>query len=223
MNAHRETGHPRDTAAPGARRLRVRYAGIGIFMAFTWVGEGNAPAWEHALRTLAILLILPPVFLRADRHLTHKLYEATRPAPVIAQLITARVVIITAAFGASNLLGHLLDPDTSRSPVMPAAGLLLLLLSIPAQIRRAHRTRARAVHPSARPALSAPRLMLAKLTLVIGALLVQLLLGASMDNATYVAAAAIAVTTALLGPVVHRRLMVARTTGAVREPVRGAA
>ncbi|MER5972945.1 hypothetical protein ABT112_24970 [Streptomyces sp. NPDC002055] len=219
MKARRKTARTDDTAAAGALKLRVAYAGIGTFMAFTWIGEGDAPAWERAVRTLAILLILPPVLLRTNRRLLHKLYEAARPGPVIAQLITARLVIITVAFGASNLLGHLLDPHAARSPVMPAVGLLILLLSIPVQIRRAHRLRARAVHPSARPDLSAPRLMLAKLALVAAALLTQLLVGAYLDGATFVAAAAIVITTAALGPRVHHRLLVSRNPTASREPV----
>ncbi|MFF3765338.1 hypothetical protein ACFYYR_14795 [Streptomyces sp. NPDC001922] len=219
MKAHRTTARTHDTAAPGALGLRLSYAGIGIFMAFTWIGEGDAPAWDHALRTLAILLLLPPVLLRTNRRLLHNLYEAARPAPVIAQLITARLVIITAAFGASNLLGHLLDPHAARSPVMPAVGLLILLLSIPVQIRRAHRLRARDIHPSARPDLSAPRVMLAKLALVAAALLTQLLLGAYVDGATFVAAAAIAITTAALGPRVHHRLLVSGNPTVTREPV----
>ncbi|MEV6569087.1 hypothetical protein [Streptomyces kronopolitis] len=210
MNAPRTAPAPDDTApsaSAAARKLRLRYAAIGLWMAFTWCGEGNAPAWEHALRTLVILLILPPLLLRADRHLTHKLYESAHPGRVIAQLITARIAVVTVAFGTSLLLGYLLDPHADRSPVLPAAGFLLLLASIPAQIRRAHRTRAGTTHPATQPALSAPRLITTKLTLITAALLAQLLLTPYLPNATYAVAAALFLTTATFGPAVHGRFL----------------
>lgn len=211
MNAARHTPAPDGTAASAAsRKLRMRYAGIGLWMAFTWCGEGNAPAWEHALRTLVILLILPPLLLRANRRLTHKLYESAHPGRVIAQLITARIAVVTIAFGAGFLLGHLLDPHAARSPVLPAVGFLLLLASIPAQIRRAHRTRAATTHPATQPTLSAPRLMTAKLTLITAALVAQLLLTPYLPDATYAVAAALFLTTASLGPGVHRRFLLTR-------------
>ncbi|GGX12912.1 hypothetical protein [Streptomyces noursei] len=223
MHAHRRNPHAHDTSAAGPRMLRLRYAATGVFMAFTWIGEGNAPAWEHALRTLVILLTLPPLLLRTNRRLTHELYETTRPTRVIVQLVTARIVIIVAAFGTSALVGHLLDPHTGRSPVLPAAGLALLLLSIPVQVRRAHRTRADRRHPSSRPAPSAPRLITAKLVLIAAGLLAQLLLGAYVDNATYVVAVAIATTATVLGPAVHRWLLVTHAPAPEREPVGDAA
>ncbi|WP_433857770.1 hypothetical protein [Streptomyces kronopolitis] len=214
MNAPRTAPAPDDTAtsattttATAARKLRLRYAAIGLWMAFTWCGEGNAPAWEHALRTLVILLILPPLLLRANRHLTHKLYESARPGRVIAQLITARIAAVTVAFGAGFLLGHLLDPQAGRSPVLPALGFLLLLASIPAQIRHAHRTRTGTTHPATQPALSAPRLIAAKLTLITAALVAQLLLTPYLPNATYAVAAALFLATAAMGPRVHRRFL----------------
>ncbi|MFE1176598.1 hypothetical protein [Streptomyces sp. NPDC058773] len=220
MNAHHKTPEPDGPAgSAAARKLRTRYVCIGLWTAFTWSGEGNAPAWEHALRTLVVLLMLPPLLLWANRRLTHKLYESAHPGRVIAQLITARIVIVTAAFGTSIGLGYLLDPHTSRSPVLPAVGFALLLLSIPAQIRHAHRTRTRTTHPATRPALSAPRLMIAKLTLVAAALVTQLLLTPYLADATYVVAAALFLTTAALGPRVHRSFLVTQpaTTNEERE------
>ncbi|TXC96054.1 hypothetical protein [Streptomyces sp. ISID311] len=208
MHARHKTREPDNTAASTARKLRLRYTATGLCIAFTWIGEGNAPAWEHALRTLVILLMLPPLLLRANRHLTHKLYESAHPGRVIAQLITARIVIITAAFGTSNLLGRLLDPGAAHPPVLPAIGFALLLLSIPAQIRQAHRTRAHTTHPAAQPTLSAPRLMAVKLIKVTAALVTQLLLTPYLPNATFVVAAALFLTSAILGPKIHRGFLV---------------
>ncbi|GLW16520.1 hypothetical protein Stsp01_32630 [Streptomyces sp. NBRC 13847] len=212
MHAPRHTPAPdgtpaTTTAATTARKLRLRYVGIGLWMAFTWCGEGNAPAWEHALRTLVILLILPPLLLRTNRHLTHKLYESAHPGRVIAQLITARIAAVTIAFGAGFLLGHLLDPHAARSPVLPALGFLLLLASIPAQIRHAHRTRTATTHPATQRALSAPRLIATKLTLITTALLAQLLLTPYLPDATFAVAAALFLTTATLGPKAHHRFL----------------
>lgn len=214
MNAPRHTPAPDATtaAATTARKLRLRYVGIGLWMAFTWCGEGNAPAWEHALRTLVILLILPPLLLRANRHLTHKLYESAHPGRVIAQLITARIAAVTVAFGAGFLLGHLLDPQPARSPVLPALGFLLLLASIPVQIRHAHRTRTATTHPATQRALSAPRLIATKLTLITTALLAQLLLTSYLTDATFAVAAALFLTTATLGPKAHSRFLLTDPT-----------
>ncbi|MEU8684180.1 hypothetical protein [Streptomyces sp. NPDC048611] len=235
MNAHRTTTADDDTAAADdtatsdntaasdARKLRLRYLAAGLWIAFTWIGEGNAPAWEHALRTLVILLMLPPLLLRANRQLTHKLYESARPGRVIAQLITARIVIITVAFGTSILLGRLLDPGAAHPPVLPAIGFALLLLSIPAQIRHAHRTRARTTHPAAQPTFSAPRLMAVKLIKVTAALVVQLLLTPYLDNATFVVAAALFLTTATLGPTIHRGFLITHPATQPEEPERVAA
>ncbi|MEU1626733.1 hypothetical protein ABZ746_15690 [Streptomyces sp. NPDC020096] len=213
MNPARHTPRAARPRHPGAARaLRIRYAVVGVVLALTWMGEGNEPAWEHALRAVLILLIVPPLLLLSDRPLTRAVYESAHPRWAIAQQITVRTVILSAAFGAAYLLGCLIDPHAARSVVFLGVRLLLVLLSIPLQIRAAHRMRASEVHPSTEPVLSAPRLIGAKLTLIAAALLAQMLLGHHTHNASAMVAAAIAVAAAIIGPRIHVWLLITPAT-----------
>ncbi|GGU70810.1 hypothetical protein GCM10010211_40640 [Streptomyces albospinus] len=192
-----------------ARKLRIRYAVAGVVMALTWMGEGGEPAWAHALRTSVILLIVPPLLLRSNRRLTQQVYEAADPRWAIARLITVRTAIVGGALVAAYLLGCLLDPHSAQPAASLGVRLLVVLLTVPLQIRLAHRTRTSEVHPSAGPVLSAPRLIAAKLTLIIAALLAQMLLDGVTHHADVIVAVAIAVAAAGLGPKIHARLLVA--------------
>ncbi|MFF2809620.1 hypothetical protein ACFVT2_21075 [Streptomyces sp. NPDC058000] len=195
--------------SPGeARKLRIRYAVAGVVMALTWMGEGGEPAWAHALRTAVILLILPPLLLRSHRRLTRQVYEATDPRWAIARLITVRTAIVAGALAAAYSLGCLLDPHGAQPAAALGVRLLVVLLTIPLQIRLAHRTRASEAHPSTGPVLSAPRLIAAKLTLIVVALLAQVLLDGVTHHADAIVAVAIAVAAAGLGPRIHARLLV---------------
>ncbi|GAA1906649.1 hypothetical protein [Streptantibioticus ferralitis] len=210
------TRHPRRAGRPrrpgAARILRIRYAAVGVVLALTWMGEGNEPAWGHALRAVLILLIVPPALLLSDRRLTRAVYESAHPRWPIARLITVRTAIISAAFGAAYLLGCLVDPHAAHSVVFLGVRLLLVLLTIPLQIRAAHRMRASEVHPSTDPVVSAPRLIGAKLALIAAALLAQTLLGHYTPNASAMVAAAIALTAAIVGPRIHDWLLITPTT-----------
>lgn len=204
------------TPAPGG--IRRVYALVGIVLAFMWVGETTEPAWAHGLRTVVLLLILPPLLLPANRRLTAAFHTSARPGPALARLIAVRVLIVTAALAANALLGHLLDPHSGHALRALAVRVLFVLLTIPLQIRAAHRSRARGVHPSARPSLSAPCVIGAKLTLVTAALLAQLLLNPYMANAQLVIAAILAVTVTALGPAIHARLLITPGTSPVPGP-----
>lgn len=219
MNAHQKTPPLPDRAALRDRSIRMRYAAMGLFMGFTWMGGSDEPPWAHALRAAVMLLIVPPLLLPTNRRLTHKLYEAEHPAWAVGKLISARILILSAGFGISMLFGVLLDPHADRSLTSLGVRVLLLLLTVPFQIRQAHRTRAHTVHPSTRPTLSAPRLMAAKLTLITTALLAELLLMPYLSNASVVVAVGIFVTTLTLGPKVHHQLMVTQAPTADRGPV----
>jgi hypothetical protein len=192
-------------------RTRARYAAVGICMAVVWLGEGSEPAWEHALRTVVMLLMVPPLLLRAQRRLVPKIYESERPGRFVAQLIAARLLVLVAAFGVSHLLGALLDPRAGHSLVIPGVAVSLAVVAIPLQVRHAYRGRAGAAHPATRPALSAARLIAAKLALVTAALLAQLLLSAYLRSPDAFVAVAIAVAVTTLGPRVHAHLLVDRT------------
>lgn len=207
-----------DQEAPNARKIRARYAAIGISMALLWVGQGGAPAWEHALRTVVMLMIVPPLLLWAERRFTPKIYESERPGCAVAQLVTARLLVVTGAFAVANGLSSLLDPRASYSLLIPA----VLLLTVPWQIRHALRTRTSGVHPSTQPMFSAPRLIAAKLSLVAAALLAQLLLGSYLPYADLFVALGIAGAVVVLGPRFHSRLQVPQPNGK-QEPAEVAA
>ncbi|MFG3115544.1 hypothetical protein ACGF4C_14170 [Streptomyces sp. NPDC048197] len=219
MNAHQKTPPRPDRATSRDRSIRMRYAAMGLFMAFTWMGGSDEPPWAHALRAAVMLLIVPPLLVPTNRRLTHKLYEAEHPAWALGQLIGARILILSAGFGISLLIGALLDPHADHSLTSLGVRVLLLLLTVPVQIRLAHRTRAHTVHPSARPTLSAPRLMAAKLTVILAALLAELLLIPHLSNAGVVVAVGIFVAALTLGPKIHHQLMVPQAPTTHREPV----
>ncbi|MCQ4041521.1 hypothetical protein ACFOSC_12655 [Streptantibioticus rubrisoli] len=203
-------------------RTRARYAAMGMCMAVVWLSEGSEPAWEHALRTGVMLLMVPPLLLRAQRRLASKIYECEHPGRFVAQLIAARLLVLVAAFGVSHLLGAVLDPRASHSLVIPGVAVSLAVAAIPLQVRNAYRGRAGAAHPATRPAFSAARLIAAKLTLVIAALLAQLLLSPYVPSPDAVVAVAIAVVVTALGPRVHAHLLVDRTARD-RRPAQSAA
>ncbi|MEU9121111.1 hypothetical protein AB0C96_14870 [Streptomyces sp. NPDC048506] len=201
-----------------ARSIRRAYVVAGAVMALMWVGEGNEPAWAHALRATFVLLVLPPLLLRTDRHLTTAFHTSARPGPALTRLIGARVLIVSASLVGSALVGHLLDPHIAFDARALGIRLSLVLLTVPLQIRAARRARAGGVHPATRPTLSAPRLICAKLGLIAAALLAQTLLNPYVANAQLLVAAGIVLTVAALGPTIHPRLLVTHPTPAPREP-----
>ncbi|MFE0187867.1 hypothetical protein [Streptomyces sp. NPDC058989] len=201
-----------------ARNIRRAYVVAGLVLALMWIGEGDEPAWAHAVRAIFLLLLLPPLLLRTNRRLSAAFHESARPGPALARLITARVLIVDAALVAGALFGHLLDPHTPVDTRALAIRLLLVLLTVPLQIRAAGRARAAGIDPSTRPTLSAPRLICAKLGLIAAALLMEMLLDPYVADAQLLIAAAMAVGVAALGPKIHPRLLVPRPTGTTREP-----
>ncbi|MEU2872162.1 hypothetical protein ABZ769_23615 [Streptomyces olivoreticuli] len=102
--------------------------------------------------------------------------------------------------------GHLLNPQAPYDARALAARLMLVLLTVPLQVRLERRARARGV-PTVRLALSAPRLVCAKLILIAVALPAQALLDLYVPNAQLLVAAAIVVAVTALGPKVHSKLL----------------
>ncbi|MYT33121.1 MULTISPECIES: hypothetical protein [unclassified Streptomyces] len=200
-----------------AGNIRKIYAVAGIVLALMWLGETNEPAWAHGLRTVVLLLILPPLLLPTNRRLTAAFHTARYPARALTRLIAARILIVTAALTVNALLGHLLDPHSDHHFRALAVRVMCVLLTIPLQVRAAHRARGRGAPPPSHPTLSAPRLMCAKLALVVTALLAQLLLDPYVANAQLMIAAALAVTVTAWGPKIHTRLL---TTSATPIPAR---
>ncbi|RLV10357.1 hypothetical protein CTZ27_03870 [Streptomyces griseocarneus] len=200
-----------DARGPASgRTIRKGYAAAGVVLAIIWLGERNEPAWAHGLRTAFLLLILPPVLLPANRRLSVAYYGSAHPGRALARLITARVVIVGAAFVAAFFFAKLLDPRASHDVRALAARLLLVLLTVPLQIRLERRARARGA-PSARLDLSTPRLICAKLLLVGAALLAEVILDPYVPYAQALIAVAIVVAVTLLGPKIHSKLLLPRS------------
>ncbi|MGW7487482.1 hypothetical protein [Streptomyces sp. NPDC054786] len=207
---------------PAARGVRRGYAVAGVVLAVMWLGETNEPAWAHAVRATVLLLLIPPLLLRTNRRLTTAFYESAHPRGALARLITARILIVSAAVVVSALLGHLMDPGAAHDIRALGIRVLCVLLTIPLQIRAAHRARAGGAHPSARPTLSAPRVICAKLGLIAAALLAQMVIDPYVANAQVLTAVAVAVAVTVLGPRVHAKLLITPTPGTTgqRSPAR---
>ncbi|MFF4954882.1 hypothetical protein [Streptomyces chattanoogensis] len=211
MNPHPQRQSP-------ARGIRRGYAVAGVVLALMWLGEGNEPAWAHAVRAGFLLLLIPPLLLRTNRRLTAAFHESAHPGRALARLITARILIVSAALVASALLGHLMDPRAAHDARTLGIRVLCVLLTIPLQIRAAHRARAGGVHPADRPTLSAPRVICAKLGLLAAALLAQMLIDPYVANAQVLTAVAIAVSVTVLGPRIHSRLVMTPAPQAAGQP-----
>lgn len=207
---------------PAARGVRRGYAVAGAVLAFMWLGEANEPAWAHAVRAALLLLLIPPLLLRTNRSLTAAFHESAHPRRALARLIAARILIVSVALVASAFLGRVMDPGGGHD--LRALGIreLCILLTIPLQIRAAHRARATGAHPSSRPTLSAPRVICAKLGLIAAALLLQMAIDPYVAEAQVITAAVIAVTVTVLGPRLHAKLLIAPTPRATeqRSPAR---
>ncbi|WP_431999213.1 hypothetical protein [Streptomyces sioyaensis] len=197
-------------AHSSTRNIRRGYAVAGAVFAVIWIGGTSEPAWAHAARTTFLMLTLSPTLLWANRRLTAAFHESAHPGRALARLITARVLIVATAVAASALFVHLLDPHIALDAMAIAVPPLLVLLTAPLQIRGAYRARARGIHPSARPELSAARLIPAKLTLVAAALLAQTLLDPYLASAQLLIAAATVVTVTAVGPKLHTKLLTTR-------------
>jgi len=52
------TPHPTPHPTPGTRE-RVQYLVIGLVIGALWIAHRNEPLWEHAARTLVVLVAVP--------------------------------------------------------------------------------------------------------------------------------------------------------------------
>ena len=105
-------------------RIRIRYLVVGLFIGGLWIAHRDEPTWEHAVRTLAVLLLVPPLV-----HLLLRRWEARRAqqgdAPrerfSIARFAIGKVVLVVAWMVIELVLSHwVADAD-----LIVAAGLTL--------------------------------------------------------------------------------------------------
>jgi hypothetical protein len=199
------------TRAGLSRALRIRYAILGVVLAALWVGRSGEPAWEHALRTVLVLLTIRPLLRVTLRYRLRELRSQASASRQVMWLIAIRLAMVGAALGASWLIGYLIDPSHRHATVRALAlRLLLLALTIPLQLyfERRFGDRARGLGRD-RVSLVWGRFVTAKIGLVLAALgaevLLQDWLGGSAD---LVVAAGLFVTVTLLGPGAHRRYLI---------------
>jgi hypothetical protein len=195
--------------------LRIRYAVLGLALAALWVGRSGEPAWEHALRTVAVMLTIRPLLRVTLRYRLRELRSQASASRYVAWLIAIRLAMVAAALGVSWLIGYLLDPAHRHATVRALVlRLALLALTIPLQlyIERRHRGPG---HAAASPMLW-HRFITAKIGLVLVALGAEVVLQHWLGGrADLVVAAGLFVTVALLGPWTHRRYL---TGGSPRQP-----
>jgi hypothetical protein len=196
--------------AGAARALRIRYAVLGLVLAGLWVGHSGEPAWEHALRTVLVLLTIRPLLRMTVRY---RLRQARSPASTsryVAWLIAFRLAVVGAALGASWLIGYVLDPAHHHGSMRAlVVRLLVLALTIPLQLRLVRDYRGGGLGGGAGFSLSWGRFVSAKVALVLVALGVEVLLQRWLGgSADLVVAAGLLVTVAGLGPWAHRRYFV---------------
>jgi hypothetical protein len=190
-----------------SRALRIRYAGLGLVMAVLWVGHAGEPAWLHAVRLLLVLLTIAPLLALTRRYRERHVQASAQrhPDASLYWLIGTRIAAVGIALGVGWLLSHLLVPHHSDTPKLIILRIGLLAISVPVQLKF-ERERQAAGHPP-RVAVKSPRLIAAKLLLVVLALGAQWLLGIWTPDAELIVAPLLFGTVALAGPKVHRYLV----------------
>ena len=189
-----------------ARMLRIRYAALGAVMAFLWIGHKGEPAWIHALRLLLVLLTITPLMSLTRRYYARRTAgKQPHPTAALYWLVSVRVLTVAVAAGIGFLVSHLLAPHHSDSIRLIVVRGGLLVLTIPLQIRFERRRQAAGL---TRPLpVRSPRIIGAKLAIVIVALGAEWLLGKLTASADLIVAVGVFATVALLGPKVHRYLI----------------
>jgi hypothetical protein len=199
--------------AARTKRLRIRYAILGAVMALLWVGHMGEPAWIHALRLLLVLLTVAPLMSLTRRYYQRRAASREeRPNAALYWLIGVRVVTVFLALGIGSVVSHVFSPHHADSARLIIVRGVLLALTIPLQIRFERRRQAAGIN---RPLpIKSPRIIGAKLALVLVAFGAEWLLGLWTSSADVIVAIAVFAIVALLGPKVHPYLRGASQHGA---------
>ncbi|MFG2794959.1 hypothetical protein [Streptomyces sp. NPDC048419] len=83
---------------PTRRQIALVYAFIGLAVGGAWMLGGDMPAWQHALRLLAAVLIIPPLIHLLRRRLNHTGHLPLR------RLVMAKILLVAAALALDLLL-----------------------------------------------------------------------------------------------------------------------
>jgi hypothetical protein len=188
-------------------------------MAFLWIGHMGEPAWIHALRLLLVLLTVAPLMSLTRRYYERRAAKKEQhPNAALYWLIGVRVVTVFLALGIGSLVSHLFSPHHADSARLIIVRGGLLALTIPLQIRFERRRQAAGIN---RPLpIRSPRIIGAKLALVLVAFGAEWLLGLWTSSADLIVAVAVFATVALLGPKVHPYLLSAKRPAWLRRPAK---
>jgi len=86
---------------------RLGYAALGLIAGSLWLWNAGQPVWLHAVRMLAILLIVPAVAQRLIAVIARHRGHSKRQTASVRRLVAAKGVLIIIAMTATILLeGH---------------------------------------------------------------------------------------------------------------------
>ncbi|MFE7399850.1 hypothetical protein [Streptomyces sp. NPDC057557] len=104
---------------PKAWTVRLGYTAAGLGIGGAWLLGRDVPPWEHTLRLLAIVVVVPPAI-----HLLRRRRARAIPSHLpLRHLVAAKVLLVGAALG----LDALLALWTGWAPVATALSLALVV------------------------------------------------------------------------------------------------
>ncbi|WP_027946817.1 hypothetical protein [Amycolatopsis taiwanensis] len=115
MQTESSTGRPRP-GPPKTWAVRLGYTAAGLAIGVAWALGWDRPIWEHALRLLVLVLVVPPII-----HLVRRRTGRTAGHPPLRHLVVAKVLLVAAAIGLEVLLDHW----TSWSALLTALALTI--------------------------------------------------------------------------------------------------
>ena len=200
-----------------SKSLRIRYAAGGLIVGVILIGAGHTglPMWVDALSFLAMFVAVLPLIRLTRRQEA----RAAGVAVPLSRRIALRVVFLAIGVIVGGLVSYALVPVDAESSVVRtvAVRLVLLVVSIPLQLRMARRRENRASAASATNISPAKRLVpwrliVAKIVLLGVGLGLAGLLTRWTSHADILVAVLLVLAGALAGPTVHRYLFIPVTS-----------
>jgi len=98
------TAAPTTSHTPASTRERVQYLVIGLVIGALWIAHRNEPLWEHAARTLVVLVAVPLLAapLLAWWRKRHGSADAQRLS--LVRFVAAKALLVGVALGVDVLL-----------------------------------------------------------------------------------------------------------------------
>ncbi|MET7622502.1 hypothetical protein [Streptomyces sp. NPDC005408] len=121
---------PRTTAGP-SRQARKLYLVIGVVLALIWAARAEDPPWQHALRTLGLMLVILPA---ATLLLRRKQARTGIQLPELRHLniFAAKFLLVAAALGAEWLL----QSHTQKAAHYVAIGIAVVVALVGPRLSR---------------------------------------------------------------------------------------